>query len=152
MRTEQRGHACAAVASQQPMTDRDDSQFHTGQPVWVMEPDGSQRPGEYVGERQRSGGPPQALVVYLDRPGAEVVVTDRLRPRDAIDRGASPAKQAGKAAARRAEQARQRGRAAGRRATELRQTREDRAHKPAERTLSASEAGQRGAIERCRGA
>ena len=41
------------------MTDRDDSQFHTGQPVWVMEPDGSQRPGEYVGEGQSNVGADQ---------------------------------------------------------------------------------------------
>jgi hypothetical protein len=62
-----------------------DSRFHKGQPIWVMEPDGSQRPAEYVGEGELGewfGGPPAVIVVYTDtREGAEVEV-DRVIARD----------------------------------------------------------------------
>jgi hypothetical protein len=68
------------------MTDIGDSRFHQGQPVWVIQPDGSERPAEYVGEGETSawfGGPPTALVVYTDtRDGAQVEI-DRVIARDA---------------------------------------------------------------------
>ena len=104
------------------MADSADRHFHTGQPVWVVEPDGSERPGEYVGEGQESGslpGPPKALIIFIDAPGAEVVEVERLRLREGEERGARLAVQAGAAAATRAARARERGRAAGRRAAEL---------------------------------
>jgi hypothetical protein len=104
------------------MADSADRHFHTGQPVWVIEPDGSERPGEYLGEGQESGslpGPPKAVIIFIDAPGAEVVEVERLRLREGEERGARLAVQAGAAAATRAARARERGRAAGRRAAEL---------------------------------
>jgi hypothetical protein len=68
------------------MTEIGDSQFHKGQPVWVIESDGSQRPADYVGEGETSawfGGPPTVLVVYLDTRTGEAVEVDRVIARDA---------------------------------------------------------------------
>jgi hypothetical protein len=60
------------------MTDIGDTEFHKGQPIWVIEPDGSQRAAEYVGEGELSawfGGTPTVFVVYEDtRDGAQVEV------------------------------------------------------------------------------
>jgi len=67
------------------MTDIGDGQFHKGQPVWVIEQDGSQRPGIYVGEGETSawfGGPPQVMVVHPDTQSGELVEIDRVIPRD----------------------------------------------------------------------
>ena len=63
------------------MTDIGDSMFHRGDPVWVLEPDGSQRAAEYVGEAETSawfGGPPQVIVVYPETEGGEAVEVDRV--------------------------------------------------------------------------
>jgi hypothetical protein len=100
------------------MAESRDSQFRTGQLVWVMEPDGPPRPAEYVGESESCGAPsaPSALVVYADASGADVVDVSRLRRRDAVEGRISRAARAGKAAARRAES----GQAAARRSAELR--------------------------------
>jgi hypothetical protein len=73
------------------MTDKGDPQFHTGQPVWVIEPDGSWRRGEYVGEGEgcaRLPEPRRAFVVFIDPAGSEVVEVDRLRPREEMERRA----------------------------------------------------------------
>jgi hypothetical protein len=62
-----------------------DGPFHQGQPVWVMEPDGSQRAADFVGEGEMSawfGGSPTVLVVYLDNRSGEAVDVDRVIPRD----------------------------------------------------------------------
>ena len=60
------------------MTDIGDTEFQKGQPIWVIEPDGSQRAAEYVGEGELSawfGGTPTVFVVYEDtRDGAQVEV------------------------------------------------------------------------------
>jgi hypothetical protein len=68
------------------LTDIGDSEFHKGQPVWVIGEDGSQRAAEYVGEGETSawfGGPPKVIVIYPDtQMGAAVEVT-RVIPRDA---------------------------------------------------------------------
>jgi hypothetical protein len=67
------------------MSEIGDSQFHKGQPVWVIEPDGSQRPADYVGEGETSawfGGPPTVLVVYLDTRTGAAVEVDRVIARD----------------------------------------------------------------------
>ncbi len=67
------------------MTDIGDGTFHQGEPVWVVQDDGSQLPAEFVGEGEMSawfGGSPTVIVVY---PGAEspaVVEVDRVIPRD----------------------------------------------------------------------
>jgi hypothetical protein len=101
------------------MAESRDSQFRTGQPVWVTRPDGPPRPGEYVGESERRPAP-SALVIYADASGADVVEVSRLRPRDAVGRGMRRAAQAGEAAARRAERPRQPGQTTARRSPELR--------------------------------
>jgi hypothetical protein len=104
------------------MANSTEGQFHTGQPVWVIEPDGSERPGEYLGEGQESRslpGPPKALIILIDAPGVEVVEVERLRLREGKERGAHLAGQAGAAAATRAARARERGQVAGRHGAEL---------------------------------
>lgn len=67
------------------MTDIGDNQFHKGDPVWVLEPDGSQRAADYVGEAETSawfGGSPQVFVVYLDTRSGESVGAERVIPRE----------------------------------------------------------------------
>ena len=67
------------------MTDIGDSQFHKGQPVWVIDASGSQRAAEYVGEGETSawfGGPPTVIVVYLDTRTGEAVEVDRVIARE----------------------------------------------------------------------
>jgi hypothetical protein len=66
------------------MTNIGDGPFHKGQPIWVMQSDGSQRPAEYVGEGEISawfGGAPRVIVVYPDTHSGEAVETDRVIPR-----------------------------------------------------------------------
>lgn len=68
------------------MTDIGDGQFHKGQPIWVIEPGGSQRAAEYVGEGETGawfGGPPTVIVVYPDTRTGEAVELDRVIPREA---------------------------------------------------------------------
>jgi hypothetical protein len=68
------------------MTSIGDGQFSKGQPVWVMEPDGSQRAADFVGEGEMSawfGGSPTVIVVYLDTSTGEAVEVDRVIARDA---------------------------------------------------------------------
>jgi hypothetical protein len=51
--------------------------FREGQPIWIEQPDGSQRAGIFVGEAEASwfGGGPGAYVVYPDtRAGEEVAI------------------------------------------------------------------------------
>lgn len=67
------------------MTDIGDGAFHKGQPVWVMEEDGSQRAADYVGEGETSawfGGPPTVIVVFLDTRTGAAVQLDRVIPRE----------------------------------------------------------------------
>src|ERR1035437_5208204 len=55
--------------AEKTMTDIGDGPFHKGEPVWVMQDDGSQRAAEYVGVRETSawfGGAPTVIVVYPD--------------------------------------------------------------------------------------
>lgn len=68
------------------MTDIGDSLFHKGQPVWVIQSDGSQRAAEYVGEGEMSawfGGSPTAIVVYPDDHSGGPVEIDRIIAREA---------------------------------------------------------------------
>jgi hypothetical protein len=68
-----------------PMSEIGDGQFRKGQAVWVMEPDGSQRAAEFVGEGEMSawfGGAPTVIVVYPDTRSGEAVEVDRVIPRD----------------------------------------------------------------------
>lgn len=68
------------------MTDIGDSQFHRGQPIWVIGADGSQRAATYVGEGETSawfGGPPTVIVVYPEQGVGEAVEVDRIIAREA---------------------------------------------------------------------
>ncbi len=63
-----------------------DGSFHKGEAIWVIQPDGSQRAAEYVGEGELSawfGGPPSVFVVYEDTRDGAAVEIDRVIPRDA---------------------------------------------------------------------
>jgi hypothetical protein len=67
------------------MTDIGDTLFHKGQPVWVIEPDGSQRAAEYVGEGETSawfGGAPTVIVIFPDTQTGEAVEVDRVIARE----------------------------------------------------------------------
>jgi hypothetical protein len=69
----------------QRVTDIGDTQFHKGQPVWVIGEDGSEREAEYVGEAETSawfGGPPRVIVIYPDVQVGEAVQVDRVIARD----------------------------------------------------------------------
>jgi hypothetical protein len=66
------------------MSNIGDGQFHQGEPVWVIQGDGSQRAAEYVGVGEASawfGGPPEVLVVYPETKSGEAVEFDRVIPR-----------------------------------------------------------------------
>jgi hypothetical protein len=59
--------------------------FHQGQPVWVMQEDGSRRAAEFVGEGEMSawfGGAPTVIVVFPDTRTGAAVETDRVIARD----------------------------------------------------------------------
>ena len=61
-----------------------DGAFQKGEPVWVMEADGSRRAAVYVGEGETStwfGGPPTVYVVYPDTESGEAVPLERITPR-----------------------------------------------------------------------
>jgi hypothetical protein len=67
------------------VTDIGDSRFHRGDAIWVVEPDGSQRAAEYVGEGELSawfGGAPTVYVVYEDTREGGAVEVDRVIARD----------------------------------------------------------------------
>jgi hypothetical protein len=67
------------------MTSIGDGQFHKGQAVWVIAPDGSQRAADFVGEGELSawfGGSSTVIVVYPDTGTGEAVEVDRVIPRD----------------------------------------------------------------------
>jgi hypothetical protein len=66
-------------------TDIADGPFHEGQPVWVIQADGSQRAAEYVGGAETSawfGGAPTVFVAYPDTKSGEAVEVDRVIPRE----------------------------------------------------------------------
>jgi hypothetical protein len=68
-----------------PVSEIGDSLFQRGDPVWVLEADGSQRAAEYVGEAETSawfGGPPRVIVVYPETQSGEAVEVDRVIPRE----------------------------------------------------------------------
>jgi hypothetical protein len=70
------------------MTDIGDGRFQKGEPIWVMEADGSQRPAEYIGVQETSawfGGAPGVLVFYTDTRSAGAVEVDRVITRETND-------------------------------------------------------------------
>jgi len=59
--------------------------FQEGQPIWVEQPDGSRRPGSFVGDAQTQswfGGQSGAYVVYADTHSGEEVSLIRITPRE----------------------------------------------------------------------
>ncbi|MFN8160632.1 MAG: hypothetical protein U0R52_06265 [Solirubrobacterales bacterium] len=59
--------------------------FKEGDPVWVMQADGSARAGVFVGEVETSawfGGPPRIYVVFPESESGEAVEFDRVTHRD----------------------------------------------------------------------
>jgi len=59
--------------------------FFEGQRIWIEQPDGSRRPGSFVGDAQNAswfGGQTGAYVVYADSRSGEEVSTMRITPRD----------------------------------------------------------------------
>jgi len=61
-----------------------DGTFWAGDPVWVMQSDGTRRAGQYLGAREASawtGGSEKAFVVYLDTQSGGEVEVDRVVPR-----------------------------------------------------------------------
>ena len=67
------------------MTDIGDSEFHRGDAIWVVGPDGSRLAAEYVGEGELSawfGGAPTVYVVYEDTKQGGAVEVNRVIPRD----------------------------------------------------------------------
>jgi hypothetical protein len=58
--------------------------LHEGQKIWVEQPDGSQRPGIFVGEAEDTwfGGTPGAYVVYPDTRSGEEVAISRIVARE----------------------------------------------------------------------
>ena len=65
------------------MTDVGDRVFRTGQPVWVIQPDGSVRPAEYVGQATTAcpDGWGKALVIYVDASEHDAVDVEQLQER-----------------------------------------------------------------------
>ena len=59
--------------------------FSDGQKVWVVQPDGSQRPAIFVGEAEQAtwfGGPPLAYDAYPDTEEGEAALLERITARD----------------------------------------------------------------------
>ena len=59
--------------------------FHEGQQIWIEQPDGSQRPGIFVGDAQTAswfGGQSGAYVAYPDTHSGEEVALMRITPRE----------------------------------------------------------------------
>ena len=59
--------------------------FEKGQKIWIHNPDGSARPGIFVGEGENAtffGGPPLCYVVTEDTKEGGEVALDRIMPRD----------------------------------------------------------------------
>jgi len=67
------------------MSDDDFVGFKEGDKIWVMQQDGSGKPGIYVGDADTStwfGGAPTAYVAYPETKSGEAVEIDRITPRD----------------------------------------------------------------------
>ncbi len=63
-----------------------DGPFHKGDPIWIVEADGSRRAGEYIGEREAGtwfGGPPMVFVLFTDNDSSGAVELDRVLARKA---------------------------------------------------------------------
>jgi hypothetical protein len=67
------------------MSGTDEEGFKEGDPIWVMQADGSARPGVFVGEGEAAawfGGPPSVYVVYPETKSGEAVEFDRVTARE----------------------------------------------------------------------
>jgi hypothetical protein len=59
--------------------------FKEGDPIWVMQADGSARPGVFVGEVEAAswfGGVPSVYVAYPESESGEAVEFDRVTARE----------------------------------------------------------------------
>jgi hypothetical protein len=62
-----------------------DGPFRKGEPIWVIEPDGSRLAAEYVGDREAGtwfGGPASAFVLFVESDTTGAVELDRILPRE----------------------------------------------------------------------
>jgi hypothetical protein len=67
------------------MAEQEEPGFHEGQPIWVMQADGSAKPGVFVGEVDSAswfGGAPQVYVAYPETKSGEAVEFDRVTARE----------------------------------------------------------------------
>ncbi len=67
------------------MTDIGDTQFHKGQPVWVVTDSGLLQSASYVGEGETSawfGGAPTVFVIFTGTDTMAAVEVDRVIPRE----------------------------------------------------------------------
>ena len=67
--------------------------FQEGQPIWIEQPDGSQRAAVFVGEAGNAswfGGQPAAYVVYPDTRSGDQVSVMRITPRDEEEEADAP--------------------------------------------------------------
>ncbi len=63
-----------------------DGPFRKGEPIWVIEADGSRRAAEFVGDRESGtwfGGPASVFVLFLDTGSTGAVELDRVLAREA---------------------------------------------------------------------
>jgi hypothetical protein len=63
-----------------------DGPFRKGEPIWVIEADGSRRAAEFVGDRESGtwfGGAASVFVLYLDTKSTGAVELDRVLAREA---------------------------------------------------------------------
>jgi hypothetical protein len=61
-----------------------DGPFRKGEPIWVIQGDGTQRAAEFVGDRESGtwfGGAASVLVIYLDSNTEDAVEFDRILAR-----------------------------------------------------------------------
>jgi hypothetical protein len=62
-----------------------DGPFRKGEPIWVMEADGTRRAAEFVGDRESGtwfGGAASVFVIYLDSNTTDAVELDRVLARE----------------------------------------------------------------------
>ena len=62
-----------------------DGPFRKGEPIWVVEPNGTRRAAEFVGDRESGtwfGGAASVLVIYADTNTTDAVEFDRILARE----------------------------------------------------------------------
>ncbi len=62
-----------------------DGPFRKGEPIWVVEPNGTRRAAEFVGDRESGtwfGGAASVFVIYVDSGSTDAVELDRILARE----------------------------------------------------------------------